>query len=219
MAKGGQEASDLFRFLSKEQIKEAMEPPIKKVIELVPKMKHAEKFLLDIELAWKMKQEDKSKMSSRERIEFKALSTSAAAELSVIRESLKELKDILNEEEHKEILEHAIGKECVAKLCDALAESTCQSQHMCEDNYGKIGIATNYQNIVMDVAEKSPAALAGIQVGDTIQSIDGMATSHDVVPRIMGPVGSNVTLTLWRTQLQTPPTIFTVTIRRGLKVW
>ena len=70
-------------------------------------------------------------------------------------------------------------------------------------------------NPTFALAAKSPAAVAGIQIGDIIQSIDGVATNDDVVPRIIGPVGSNVTLTLWRTQLQTPPTIFTVTIRRG----
>ena len=96
-------------------------------------------------------------------------------------------------------------------LCEA-----CKPQHMCEDNNGKVGISVDDQFIVMHVSAKSPAALAGIQVGDTIQSIDGVATSDDVVPRIIGPVGSNVTLTLLRrTQLQTPPTVFTVTIRRG----
>jgi membrane-associated protease RseP (regulator of RpoE activity) len=95
-------------------------------------------------------------------------------------------------------------------LCEA-----CKPQHMYEDNNGKIGIAVDDQNIVMDVVAKSPAAVAGIQIGDIIQCIDGVATSDDVVPRIIGPIGSNVTLTLCHTQLQTPPTIFTVTIRRG----
>lgn len=83
--------------------------------------------------------------------------------------------------------------------------------------------------VVNSVVAKSPAALAGIQVGDIIISIDGVSMRDEAGP-LTGPVGSNVTLTLGRPKLHTTTgykykdgqlyvsaemTNFTVSIRRG----
>jgi membrane-associated protease RseP (regulator of RpoE activity) len=100
-------------------------------------------------------------------------------------------------------------------LCPTCEEvhlcAACKPQHMCEDNNGKVGISVDNQFTVMNVAAGSPADLAGIQFGDTIQSIDGVSTSDELVPSIKGKVGSHVTLTLCRPST----TNFTVTIIRG----
>ncbi len=100
-------------------------------------------------------------------------------------------------------------------LCPTCVEvhlcAACKSQHIFEDNNGKVGISVDNQFTVTNVAPGSPADLAGIKIGDTIQSIDGVSTSDELVPSIKGKVGSHVTLTLCRPST----TNFTVTIIHG----
>jgi hypothetical protein len=130
----------------------------------------------------------------------------------------------------------AFGKAALM-LCPTCEEvllcAACKTRHRCEDNTGDIGISCQSMPdrtvVVKSVVAKSPAALAGIQVGDIMISIDGVSMRDEAGP-LTGPVGSNVTLTLGRPKLHTTTgykykdgqlyvaaemTNFTVSIRRG----
>jgi len=56
--------------------------------------------------------------------------------------------------------------------------------------------------VVVGVAEDGPADLAGVEVGDRVVEVDGdpLSSLADMMRRIwnLGPVGTQVPLTLWR---------------------
>ena len=80
-----------------------------------------------------------------------------------------------------------------------------RNQRAARDGFGGIGITLEMATDgfrVAAVTPQGPAARAGLQAGDTIVAIDGIATSgmsqSDVIQQLRGPVGSSLTMRVAR---------------------
>jgi carboxyl-terminal processing protease len=83
-----------------------------------------------------------------------------------------------------------------------------------EGRYSGVGLWVRPSHsgiLVASVQSQSPASNAGIVPGDVIAAVDGTATTTssvgDVVQRLRGPAGSDVTLTLLRNDVATDVTV------------
>jgi carboxyl-terminal processing protease len=87
-------------------------------------------------------------------------------------------------------------------------------QDALEGRYSGVGLWVRPSHsgiLVASVQSKSPASEAGIVPGDVITAVDGSTTTSssvgDVVQRLRGPAGSDVTLTLLRNDVPTDVTV------------
>ena len=104
--------------------------------------------------------------------------------------------------------------------------AACKPQHTCVDQNGSVGVIISDSKgclTIQRVSPSSPAAEAGIKVGDVILAIDGVTVTDPVTmrstdpnhhPPIRGQVGSDVTLTVQR-QGRWVSQVLVFTMRRG----
>ena len=97
------------------------------------------------------------------------------------------------------------------------AEDWAEFNEVLNEEY--VGIGIRFLNkvegyVVEEVIPNSPASMAGLRAGDILYEIEGTLTSEiafdDVAPRIKGPAGTSVQITLLRGGLEVP-----VTLRRA----
>ncbi len=94
-----------------------------------------------------------------------------------------------------------------------------RAERALRDGFGGIGIVLDDSKkglVVTAVLPHGPAARAGVRPQDRITAIDGTPSSNlpekEIIARLLGPVGSEVTLALYRPQ---PPQNLRLSIRRG----